>query len=74
MDKIKMWIMYHKKDVEKNRWFIDTFIDKANNYNIDMRLVNTVVISGMGTSTILHILEDDKIFLCGCVMLVISLR
>ena len=28
--------------------------------NIDMRLVNTVVISGMGTSTILHILEDDK--------------
>lgn len=28
--------------------------------NIDMSKINTVVISGMGTSTVLHILNDDK--------------
>lgn len=39
MKNIKCIIMYHEKDVNKNRWFIDTFIEKSRKYNIDMRLV-----------------------------------
>ena len=22
------WLLYHKKDIDKNRWFIDNFIEK----------------------------------------------
>lgn len=34
------WIIYHEKDIEKNKWFIDSFINKSKNYKIDMKLIS----------------------------------
>ncbi|MCI8308167.1 MAG: hypothetical protein HFH14_08985 [Lachnospiraceae bacterium] len=36
---IVIWIMYHERDVEKNKWFIDTCIETCRVYNMQMHLV-----------------------------------
>ncbi len=36
---IIIWIMYHEKDVEKNIWLINKFIETGGLYNIQMKLV-----------------------------------
>ena len=33
------WLLYHKKDIDKNRWFIDNFIEKFKIHNVTLELV-----------------------------------
>lgn len=46
-------------NIKKRNLDIETVLSDGIN-NVDMKGINTLVISGMGTGTILHILEDDS--------------
>ena len=46
-------------NIKKRNLKIDTILSDGIN-DVDMDGINTLVISGMGTSTILHVLSDDK--------------
>ena len=46
-------------NIKKRNLDIETILSDGIK-DINMKCINTLVISGMGTSTILHILEDDK--------------
>lgn len=47
------------KNIEKRKLNIETVLSDGIK-DVNMKGINTLVISGMGTSTILHILSDDK--------------
>lgn len=46
-------------NISRRNLDIETYLSDGIN-DIDLKMINTILISGMGTATILHILEDDE--------------